>query len=229
MVKKLTVKSRVPSKKTKLARPVLDYVVGYKLAIAILVVAAICAQLTYNNNRDIFNAGNFFSFFTIESNIIAVAVLFVAALRRLRRQPADRMLDILRGAAVLYMLTTGAIYSLFLANADVQTALPWVDVVLHYLFPLVILVDWIIDRPTAAVKSQVAWWWLGFPLLYFVYSLVRGAAVHWYPYPFLDVNRHGYAAVLLTGLLLALGTALLAQFVAWLSRFKPVNRENPTL
>jgi hypothetical protein len=38
--------------------------------------------------------------------------------------------------------------------------------------------------------------WLAFPLAYLGYSLVRGLAVDWYPYPFLDPDESGgYAGV----------------------------------
>ncbi len=38
------------------------------------------------------------------------------------------------------------------------------------------------------------------PVFWLVYTLIRGAFVDWYPYPFIDVNVHGYAAVLATSL-----------------------------
>jgi hypothetical protein len=38
--------------------------------------------------------------------------------------------------------------------------------------------------------------WLGFPAGYLAYCLLRGPLVHWYPYPFLNVPKLGYAQVL---------------------------------
>ena len=35
--------------------------------------------------------------------------------------------------------------------------------------------------------------WLIFPIVYVVYSLVRGPIADWYPYPFLDPNLDGGA------------------------------------
>jgi hypothetical protein len=31
-----------------------------------------------------------------------------------------------------------------------------------------------------------------FPVLWLAFTLVRGAVIHWYPYPFIDVTRLGY-------------------------------------
>ena len=51
-----------------------------------------------------------------------------------------------RGAATLYMAITGMIFSLLLSGADVQTPIPWVNSTLHYVFPLFIVIDWLVDR-----------------------------------------------------------------------------------
>ena len=57
-----------------------------------------------------------------------------------------------------------------------------------------------------------ALWWLLVPLTFFAYSLIRGAIVDWYPYPFIDVGLHGYGKVSVK----APGrTALIAKLNAW--------------
>jgi hypothetical protein len=46
--------------------------------------------------------------------------------------------------------------------------------------------------------------WLAFPLAYFAYSLIRGAAVGWYPYPFIDPRQSGgYGRVAVFAVVLA--------------------------
>ena len=37
--------------------------------------------------------------------------------------------------------------------------------------------------------------WLSFPLVWIVYTIIRGAIVHRYPYPFLDPVNGGYGSV----------------------------------
>jgi len=110
-----------------------------RLLMAAVVAAAIVTQLV--NQLDVgASLVNFFSFFTIQSNIIGAVAVSVAALAG----PAARgsvWLSQLRGAATLYMGVTGMIFSLLLSGADVQTPIPWVNSVLHYIFPLFIVVD----------------------------------------------------------------------------------------
>jgi hypothetical protein len=33
------------------------------------------------------------------------------------------------------------------------------------------------------------------PISWLIYTLIRGEIVEWYPYPFINVNEHGYAVV----------------------------------
>ena len=57
--------------------------------------------------------------------------------------------------------------------------------------------------------------WLAFPGLFAAWTFLRGAVVHEYPYPFMDVNQLGYGQVLLnTGIVAALFLILGLIFVA---------------
>ncbi|MBK6825986.1 MAG: Pr6Pr family membrane protein [Chitinophagaceae bacterium] len=42
--------------------------------------------------------------------------------------------------------------------------------------------------------------WLVFPAFYLTYTLIRGALVNWYPYPFVDAGNLGYVKVALNSL-----------------------------
>ena len=69
------------------------------------------------------------------------------------------------------------------------------NVVVHRLFPIVVIVDWLIDPPRTSISVRGSLVWLAFPLLWTGYTLVRGALVDWYPYPFLDPADGGYGTV----------------------------------
>jgi hypothetical protein len=169
-------------------------VAAYRAVFGLLALAAIAAQAVSLASLGIFNPGNFFSFFTILSNLIAAAVLLVAA------ACWRWWLDLVRGGAVVYMAVTGIVYSLLLRGADVDTALVWVNVVVHYLMPVVMVADWLIDPPLERLSYRQGLLWLSFPLLWTIYTLIRGAIVGWYPYPFLDPANGGYASVTLYSL-----------------------------
>lgn len=180
------------------------FLICFKVFFALLGFAAIVTEIATTVERDIFNAGNFFSFFTVQSNIFAAGMLLIGAFA-LAAGIQSKTLDLLRGAATLYMVTTGVVFAILLSgleNVDL-TAVPWDNTVLHYIMPVVLLVDWLIDRPHKTVQFTKALWWLSFPLAYVVYSLIRGSVVGWYPYPFLNVTKNGYGGVLVTSVCIA--------------------------
>lgn len=77
------------------------------MALALAIVVGIVAQFDYSSDRTAFNATNFFSYFTILSNIVAAVALAIVAARPAVRD--DVVLGhVLRGAAALYMRSPGS-------------------------------------------------------------------------------------------------------------------------
>ncbi len=161
---------------------------------AVVTLAAIATQLLDLAGKGVLNPVSYFSYFTIDSNLIAVAVLLLGAAGWKGVAPSTETL--LRGAAVVYMSVTGIVFTLLLSNTDVDTAIPWVNTVVHELMPLVIVADWLLDPPADRLTVRRGLLWLAFPLAWIVYTLIRGALVGRYPYPFLDPANGGYPTVL---------------------------------
>jgi len=187
-----------------------------RLAFASTAIIAMTYQFATLNARPDYAKGNFFSFFTIQSNIIAVTALFALVLvPRARRSP---LFDGARSAAVLYMAITGVVFALLLAGLqeDLQTTIPWVDFVVHKLMPVVLVADWLVDPPRHRLPRWTVLAWLSYPLAWFGYTLARGEAVDWYPYPFVDVSRIGYDGVLGRSVVLAIGFAAAGAVLLWI-------------
>ncbi|MDP5227612.1 MULTISPECIES: Pr6Pr family membrane protein [Arthrobacter] len=175
----------------------------FRAFFALLGLAALTAQLVELVGRaGADKVGNFFSYFTIQSNIIVVLALALAAAAAWRGE-TSRRLDFLRGASTVYISITGVVYSLLLTDIDVNVPLPWVNVALHYTLPTIAAIDWLVDLPRPCIRLRGALLWLIYPALYLVYSLVRGPIVDWYPYPFLDPRTSGYGPVLVMSLVIA--------------------------
>jgi hypothetical protein len=187
-----------------------------RLVFGTTAIVAMAYQFAELNVDPGFAKGNFFSFFTIQSNILAVAALFL-----LVAVPRDRrtaLFDGARSAAVLYIGITGVVFALLLSGhqEDVQTATSWVDFVVHKLIPVVLFLDWIVDPPRYRLPSWTVVAWLAYPAAWFAYTLVRGEIVDWYPYPFVDVSNLGYGGVLARAAGLTVAFALAASGLLWL-------------
>lgn len=165
-----------------------------------------------NMDSSTFSLTNYLSYFTIESNIAAVVVLLVGGLFA----PQRHAWQLVRGAVTLYMLITMVVYAVLLSRIDVMLNDQWINDIMHRYLPLVLLLDWVLVamaqrlRPSPALIGQ----WLIFPLLYGVYTLVRGPIADWYPYPFIDPTAQGYVSMGVGLVVLTLVFAVLAVAMA---------------
>jgi hypothetical protein len=180
-------------------------------------VVAMTYQYAKLNGLASFSPGNFFSFFTIQSNILAATLLILTAL--IRRNERSRPFDAVRGAATFCITITFVVFALLLSGLqeDLDTHIAFTNFVVHYLIPVVLLGDWFIDPPRHRLGLKIGVAWLAYPLAWFAYTLVRGSATDWYPYPFVDVTEHGYGGVLARAVIFILAFAIGAVGFAMLS------------
>lgn len=173
-----------------------------------------------------FATGNFFSYFTVEANTLAVISLMIGAFA-VATGTAHRGLDLFRGAVTLYMTTTILIFIVLLSGypSSELTAVAWDNTVLHYLMPIAVIADWLITAGVAPIRYRSALGWLLFSVAYLGYSLIRGRIVGWYPYPFINPATHGYLGVVITSVaiaaVLAAVTAAIAAVPRWHRRDLP--------
>lgn len=72
------------------------------------------------------------------------------------------------------------------------------------------VIGWLAFGPRGLTSARLALASLLFPLGWSAFTLIRGAFVHWYPYPFIDVTKLGYGGTFVNCLwvtLLLLGLA----------------------
>jgi hypothetical protein len=186
-----------------------------RIGFGVLDLAAIAFMVYTLVQEGAFNPLNFFTFFTILSNLVALAVFIEGGRRQLTRERP--LPDLLRGAPVVYMAVTYLVFAVLLRDAQeqLQTHVAWVDSVLHRVMPIAVMADWLIAPPRGAIGFRQALAWLWFPVAWTVFTLVRGAIDGRYPYPFLDPDNGGYGVVALyCAAILALTLAVI-WIVAW--------------
>jgi hypothetical protein len=159
---------------------------------------------------------NFFSYFTILSNILVALALtgpVVAPNSRLGRWFAG---EGVRAAMAMYIVVVGVVYHFLLAPTWNPQGLALLgNSLLHYVMPAAFVLDWLLFAPKGRLNWKDPARWLIFPLVYGGWTLIHGALSGWWPYPFVDVGALGLGRVLLNfvGLLiffLIVGLAIVA-------------------
>lgn len=176
--------------------------------------------------------GRLFSYFTVQSNLL-VAVTFAWSAHRAwnARPPLSPRIT---GGALLYIAITGLVFHFVLSNdssgfsmTSERTPLESVaNQLLHTVTPLAAAFDWLVLTAPGGFLLRHAWQWLAYPFLYFPFALARGALLDpgtegRYPYPFLDVDLHGYAGVLGNAVVFGLAFYVLALALVLLDRIRP--------
>ena len=159
------------------------------LRVALSLLAFVALGVGYDRDVHTGDAVNFFFYFTDLSNVFGACVLLVGGLRGLRGRPG--VPEVVRGAAVLYLVITGLVYWALLANTITAETIKWQNYIMHAVMPAAILIDWLLLTPAARLGYGRAGRWLAFPLLYLAVSLIRGPIVTWWPYDFLDPQEPG--------------------------------------
>ncbi|MGI8576953.1 MAG: Pr6Pr family membrane protein [Nocardioidaceae bacterium] len=144
----------------------------------------------------------FFSYFTVQSNIL---VIITALSLVLVAERDGRLWRVLRLDAMVGITVTLIVYHFALAPLlDLRGVSKLTDTGFHYVTPILAILGWLAFGPRPRFDVATLWWSLVWPALYFLYSIVHGENSGWYPYPFIDVGLHGYPTTLRNALLVCL-------------------------
>lgn len=135
----------------------------------------------------------FIGYFTVLSNILVAVVTWTLALARDDDGTGWR---VLRLTSLVGITVTGVVHWFLLRPIlDLSGADYLADKLLHVVVPLLAVIGWVAFGPRGRVRGRDVLAALVFPIAWLGYTLVRGAVTGFYPYPFLDVDDRGYAAV----------------------------------
>jgi hypothetical protein len=153
----------------------------------------------------------FIGYFTVLANILVAWVSSTIALGRDRDTAGWRTL---RLTSLVAITVTGLVHWFMLRPLlDLHGGDYLADKLLHVAVPLAAVIGWVAFGPRGRVQGRDVLASLTFPIAWLLYTLVRGAITGFYPYPFLDADAEGYAAVSVACLgiaLLFVGLAALA-------------------
>lgn len=138
---------------------------------------------------------NTFAFFTVQSNLIVGGTTALLAVRLDRPSTVFRTFRLIGLVAIT---VTGIVYHVALSSLlDLDGLAQLGNQLVHTVVPLLAVLGWLIFGPRGGTSRRVAWLSLLFPACWLVFTLIRGAIIHWYPYPFIDVTVIGYGKAIL--------------------------------
>jgi len=163
----------------------------------------------------------FFSYFTILSNMLAAAALTAPLVAPSSPFATWAQASGPRASIATYLTITAVVYHLLLASQWNPQGLRLVsDTILHTITPAAFLIDLALRGGQGEARWIAAAKAMAFPALYGVWTLVHGALSGFYPYPFMNVAKRGYPAVVLTMIEMSLAFALVAVVFIALSRVR---------
>lgn len=198
-----------------------------RLAVAVVAVVALVFDVEYTLGFSTFSTVNYFLYFTFQSNAVNVLVLAASGVAMLRPARARRRGGVpawagsIRGIVTTYVIVSGIVFGTIVTQASshqYRIEVPLSSQVLHFWIPAYLVLDWIVGIGRPRLLWRTVPISLGFPIVWGVFTLIRGSIVGWYPYFFLDPSQVSPPEfVFYAGIALALFAGITA-LLAWLSR-----------
>lgn len=159
-------------------------------------MAWFCVILQFYISSDTFT--NVISYFTILCNsLVAVSLSFANFLPRTRLGNFFSELTV-KTAIALYIFIVFVVYNTVLRGIWKPTGWQlFLDNMLHVAIPILYVLYWLLLVTKRKLNWKNGFYWLLFPLVYLIYSLIRGSILGWYPYPFLNVDKLGFGQIMI--------------------------------
>lgn len=165
---------------------------------------------------------SFFSYFTILTNTLVATVLTCAVAERESAARRWFLQPWVSSGIAVSIAVVGLAYSILLRHLWHPEGWQLVaDELLHDVMPLLFLGYWWYCVPKGTLRLWHLPLWLTYPLVYFIYALLRGHLLGAYAYPFIDVAVLGYPQVLINAGGILVGFVLVGLLVIGLDRFRP--------
>lgn len=160
-----------------------------------------------DQGRDPFN---YFGYFTNLTSLLAALTFVITGLTALARRSSPYTLVVARAIATTCLILVAVVYNGLVPGTG--SAPLWVSILLHLVYPAVVVLDWIFIPDRARPAWPQLWWVLPYPMIWIIVVLLRGAIDGWVPYGFLLPDRGTLSLILtiagLTGFLLLVGAVV---------------------
>ena len=130
--------------------------------------------------------------YTIQSNLLVFSWLALAYYYKDLTEDANEQMQRIKGwvrtGITMYITVTFVVFVTLLQSIYHPTGWgAYTNVVNHYIIPIFFIMDWVLYERESLEYKHVLYWLL-YPVLYLIMTLIFGALYHTYIYPFLDLN-----------------------------------------
>lgn len=164
---------------------------------------------------------NYFSFFTVLTNTLVAVVLTCVATRQPSKGRTFFLQPWVTSGITVSIIVVGVAYNLLLRQLWQPQGLQWLaNELLHDVMPVLFTLYWWFCVPKGSLRVRHIGVWVLYPVLYFAYTLLRGHLLGVYPYPFIDVEKLGYAQAFINACGVLAGFVLAALIIVGVDRWR---------
>jgi hypothetical protein len=139
----------------------------------------------------------YFGYFTVWANILIALALTAPLLNPDRKLANFFKRPAVRAALASYILIVSVVYHMLIVPYWNPQGFTWVTATgLNTVMPILYIIDWLFFAEKRPIFYKHLPYWLIFPAVYGVTSIIRGLLTNVYPYPFLNVTELGIGNVL---------------------------------
>lgn len=165
---------------------------------------ALITQMYLNLNSNVASTSEiivrYFSYFTLDTNLIVAVCCTFILLGSSTYMGKFFLKPGVQTAIAIYILVVGLIYNTILRFLWAPQGLPKVlDELEHTVIPILFVCYWFLFVSKQTLQWKQIFPWLIYPFVYAVFVLIRGsiASPHFYPYPFIDVDKLGWQSAII--------------------------------
>ena len=170
------------------------------------------------------------AYFTYQSNVFVLIYFIINIIYSIKyiknhgNIGTTTILPKVKGAMTMSITITFLVYHFLLSASDFAMSEPHTgyfisNILLHYIIPIMTILDFIIFDKRGIYTKIDPLKWLLIPSVYFIFSIIRASigepfsSGSRYPYFFIDIDKYGLGTVFTNTILLAIGFLIIGYLI----------------
>lgn len=168
-----------------------------KFLVAFAILGSVSWQVIDRLVNNLFRPTEYFAFVSIQTSLIAAGILISTGLTMWAGKSESRVQVLIRLTATACYIVVALAYNVLLRGSanDVRDGnydwpvLP--NEIIHVWAPIALVLGWLFIQGPVKLKLRDAFWVALYPLVWLIFSVIRGLITGWWPYWFIDPTGEG--------------------------------------